>query len=199
MHSATADFHPAPATLADAILPAGTVARSGLAVVLASLFIALCARIVVPLPFTPVPLTGSTLGVLYAGALLGRRRGSASVGLYLLLGGAGLPFFAGGAAGWPHFFGATGGYLAGFLPAAWLTGLLAEKGWDRSPLGALAAMLAGSAVIFACGLAVLSLYVPAGKLLALGLYPFLPGDLAKACLSAALLPGGWRLLGRRPS
>jgi biotin transport system substrate-specific component len=160
-----------------------------------SLFIALCARVSIPLPHTPVPITGSTLGVLYAGALLGPARGAASVALYLLMGASGLPFLAGGASGWTHFIGATGGYLLGFLPAAWLTGALSRRGWDRSPFSAAALMLCGSAVIFAFGLLGLSFYVPAGQLLEKGLYPFILGDLAKSCLSAGLLPLGWKLTG----
>jgi biotin transport system substrate-specific component len=137
------------------------------------------------------------LAVLYCGAWLGPGRGTAAVALYLLLGGLGLPFYAGGASGWTHFAGATGGYLAGFLPAAWLTGRLARRGWDRTPSRALAMMLMGSGVIFAFGLAVLSLYVPGDALLEKGLYPFLLGDLAKSCLSAGLLPLGWKAIGRR--
>jgi biotin transport system substrate-specific component len=164
-----------------------------------SLFIALCAQIVIPLPFTPVPITGSTLGVLYTGALLGSRRGALSVVFYLVLGAIGLPFFSGGAGGASHFLGATGGYLVGFLPAAWVCGKFAERGWDRKPFTAAAMMLLSSSIIFAFGLAGLSRFVPAGELLAKGLYPFLPGDVAKACLSAALLPFGWRCLGSRKS
>ncbi len=180
----------------ETMVPASEWPLSAALVVLASLLIALCAQITVPLPFTPVPLTGSTLGVLYAGALLGPRRGAASVALYLAMGAAGLPFFAGGAAGWHCFFGATGGYLAGFLPAAWLAGTLARRGWDRSPLSCAGLMLLSSTLIFVFGLAVLSFYVPKGRLLALGFYPFLIGDAAKSLLSAALLPAGWRLLRR---
>lgn len=165
------------------------------AVVVMSWLIALCAQIAVPLPFTPVPLTGGTLGVLYAGALLGRRRGSAAVALYLLQGACGLPFFAGATAGAACLLGPTGGYLVGFVPGAWLAGWLAERGWDRGGLSALGLMLGGSAVILGCGLVGLSRFVPAGKLLAMGLYPFLPGDMAKSCISAALLPWGWKCLG----
>lgn len=156
----------------------------------ASLLIALCAQIAIPLPHTPVPVTGQTLAVLLAGALLGRRRGVEAVALYLGGGALGLPFFA-------PFGAHTAGYLIGFLPAAWLTGFLAERGWDRRPETALLMMLAGSAVIFAFGLAWLSRFVSGENLLALGLYPFIPGDIAKSCLAAALLPGGWTLLGNR--
>lgn len=178
------------------IVPETEGVRTAAVMTAMALLIALCARITIPLPFTPVPLTGSTLGVLYAGALLGSRRGAGSVALYLALGALGLPFFAGGASGAGHFVGATGGYLIGFLPAAWITGKLSERGWDRSPLTAFAQMLLGSVAIFACGLAVLSFYVPGDQLLAKGLFPFLIGDLFKSSLSAALLPAGRRFLKR---
>lgn len=173
-------------------VPRGSGVRSLFWIVGASLLIALCAQITIPLPFTPVPLTGSTFGVLYAAALLGPRRGVASVGLYLLLGIIGFPFFAGASSGWHIFLGATGGYLIGFLPAAWFVGLLSESGWDRDPATAFAQMILGSLVILAFGLAILSAYVPQGSLLAMGFYPFLIGDILKSCLAAALLPLGWR-------
>lgn len=182
-------------TLADGYLPADSRLADAAVVVVMSWMIALCAQVQIPLPFTPVPLTGQTLAVLYAGALLGSRRGAAAAGLYLLQGSCGLPFFAGGAAGLLHFLAPSGGYLAGFVPAAYVTGLLAERGWDRGPLKALAMMLLGSLVIFAFGLAGLSRFLPADQLLAQGLFPFLAGDLAKSSLSAALLPLGRRWLG----
>ena len=170
---------------------------SEMAVVFAmSLAIALCAQLSIPLPYTPVPLTGTTLGVLYAGALLGPRLGAAAVALYLLEGGLGLPFFAAGAAGFFHFAGPTGGYLIGFLPAAWVTGLLARRGWGYSSGTAFLMMLIGSAVIFVFGLAGLLRFVPASKLLAVGLFTFIIGDIAKSCVSAALLPCGWKWLSR---
>ena len=185
-----------PTLLGSLLQDRGAVSEAAV-VVMMSWLIALFARVQIPLPFTPVPLTGGTLGVLYAGALLGSRRGAAAVALYLLQGLVGLPFFAGGAAGALVFLGPTGGYLIGFLPAAWVTGRLAERGWDRSAPCALAMMLRGSAVIFAFGLAGLSRFLPAEELLAKGLFPFILGDLAKSSLSAALLPLGWRWL-RKP-
>ena len=165
---------------------------SALWVLGASFLIALCAQITIPLPFTPVPLTGSTFGVLYAAALLGPRRALASVGLYLVLGILGFPFFAGASSGWHVLFGATGGYLIGFIPASYLVGLLSERGWDRDPLTAFFQMILGSFVILAFGLVVLSLYVSKGSLLAKGFYPFLIGDILKSILSAGLLPLGWK-------
>jgi len=182
--------------LYDAALRRSSALADTAAVVIMSWVIALCSQLAVPLPGTPVPLTGSTLGVLYAGALLGSRRGPAAVALYLLQGACGLPFFAGGAAGWAHLLGPSGGYLLGFLAGAWVAGRLAERGWDRGAWGSLAMMLAGSAVILAAGLAGLARFVPADKLIPLGLWPFVPGDIVKSGLSAALIPWGWRWLGR---
>ena len=187
-----------PAVLADAMLPSGALA-DGLAVVVASLFVVVCAQVEIRLPFTPVPISGGTLGVLYAGALLGSRRGAAAVALYLLEGAAGMPVFSGGAAGFPHLVGPTGGYLLGFPVGAFAVGLLAERGWDRTPARAFATMLLGSLPILALGLLGLSRFMPARALLAAGLWPFVPGDLIKAALSAGLLPLGWKIVGRRAS
>jgi biotin transport system substrate-specific component len=187
---------PAFPVYADVLLPPG-VLTDGLVVVVASLFVAVCAQVEFHLPFTPVPISGGTLGVLYAGALLGSRRGAAAVALYLVEGAAGLPVFSGGAAGALHLLGPTGGYLLGFPAGAFVAGLLAERGWDRSPARAFAAMLIGGLPIFALGLLGLSRFVPARTLLAQGLWPFVPGDLIKAAASAGLLPFGWRLIGRK--
>ncbi len=184
-------------TLIDSLYPSDGLLHDSAAVVVASLFIGVCAQIQIPLPFTPVPLSGGTLGVLYAGALLGSRRGCAAALLYLLEGSAGLPVFSGGSAGFVHLLGPTGGYLAGFPVGAFATGLLAERGWDRTPGRAFLAMLAGSLPIFALGLLGLSRFVPSQTLLAQGLWPFLPGDLLKSAASAGLLPLGWKLLGKR--
>jgi biotin transport system substrate-specific component len=188
---------PSPVLL-DALLPSGTLSDA-VAVVVASLFIAVCAQAEVRLPFTPVPISGQTLGVLYAGILLGSRRGAAAVALYLLEGVCGAPVFSGGAAGAAHLLGPTGGYLLGFPAGAYLTGLLAERGWDRRPIPAFAAILLGGLPIFALGLLGLARFVPGRALLAAGLWPFLPGGLIKAAASAGLLPLGWRLVGRRAS
>lgn len=184
-------------TLVDAVSPSTGLLHDAAAVVTASLFIAVCAQLEIRLPFTPVPLSGGTLGVLYAGALLGSRRGAAAVGLYLLEGFAGLPVFSGGAAGFLHLLGPSGGYLVGFPVGAFATGLLAERGWDRTPGKAFLAMLAGSLPIFALGLIGLSRFVPSSALLAQGLWPFVPGDLLKSGISAGLLPLGWKLVGGR--
>ncbi len=160
-----------------------------------SLLLGISAQLALPLPFSPVPVTAQTLAVLLGGALLGRVRGTAGVLLYLLEGSAGMPVFSAGRAGIGHLLGPSGGYLLGFAAAAFLVGTLAERGWDRKPLPALLAVLAGDAAIFLLGVPWLSLYTGFGKALALGLYPFLPGDLFKIAIAVTALPLGWKALG----
>lgn len=183
-------------TYADILRPSAkqkALAYDAILVIGGSLFIALCAQFT--LHIGPVPITGQTLGVLLTGVLLGSRRGSLSVLAYLVEGIAGLPIFApGGPLGLTRLLGPTGGYLIGFAAAAYVTGLLAERGWDRKPATALAAMLIGNVVIYAFGLPWLALFAGIENTLPLGLYPFIFGDLAKAFLAAALLPIGWKLL-----
>jgi biotin transport system substrate-specific component len=172
--------------------------RSALLVLGFSLLTALAAQLVVPLPFTPVPLTGQTFAVLLTGALLGPRLGALAMLAYLAEGAAGLPFFRGGAGGVGHFAGATAGYLLAFPAAAYVTGYLAERGWDRRFLTAAAAMALGSFVILACGWAWLALMFKGGaEAFRLGVAPFLPGDVVKIALAAAVLPTGWALLRRQ--
>jgi biotin transport system substrate-specific component len=120
---------------------------------------------------------------------------------YLAEGLVGLPVFAQGKAGPAALLGPTGGYLVGFMLAAWVVGTLAQRGWDRRPATTVLAMALGNVAIYACGLAWLSVLVyltgrPLGGrgLLAVGLYPFLIGDVLKILLAAMLLPAGWRLI-----
>lgn len=170
--------------------------------------IAASAQVVIPLPFTPVPITGQTFGVLFSAALLGFRRSLLTVGLYLLLGFVGLPIFAGWSSGLGKVatfadgvlaLAPSGGYLLGFLLAAGLVGRLAELGWDRRIGGSIAAMFLGNVVIYLFGvpwlMAAASLDLWTG--LEKGLYPFLIGDAVKLALAAGLLPAGWWLVKRR--
>ncbi len=162
-----------------------------------SLLIALAAQVAVPLPFSPVPVTGQTFAVLLIGAAFGARLGAATVALYLAEGILGLPVFApGGPVGPARLLGPTGGYLIGFVAAAYVVGALAERGWDRRLVTAALAMLAGEVVIYAFGLAGLARFLPPERLLAAGLLPFIPGDLVKLALAALALPTAWRLVGR---
>ncbi len=144
----------------------------------------------------PVPFTMQTFAVLMIGALFGAKRGSLTVVAYLIEGAAGLPVFSLGRGGLPILFGQTGGYLFGFIAAAYVTGWLAQKGWDRRILTTIAAMMIGNLLILSSGLLQLSLIVGFQNALATGIYPFIAGDLIKIGLSAALLPTGWKLLGR---
>jgi biotin transport system substrate-specific component len=198
-------------TMADAIRPAsrhadasgGTAARSGTTAFLAyeaplvlagSALIALSAWIALPLPFSPVPVTAQTFAVLFVGSALGARRGAAVVLAYLAEGACGLPVFAGGSSGVHVFVGPTGGYLAGFVLGAWLCGALAERGFDRRPVTTVVSMALGNVAILVPGLLWLAQFVGTERVLALGLFPFLPGDVLKITLAAALLPLGWKLL-----
>ena len=171
--------------------------HTALLVVGGSLVVALSAQLMVRLPFTPVPVTGQTLGVLLVGAALGARRGAAALALYLMEGAAGLPFFAGGMAGAAVLLGPTGGYLVAFPLAAFVTGWAAERGWDRNFFTTAAAMTLGVAVIFAGGLSWLSLFVGWERVWVTGLLPFLPGAVIKIAAASAALPLAWKLIGRR--
>jgi biotin transport system substrate-specific component len=159
-----------------------------------SLFVAAMAQVRIPLPFTPVPLTGQTFAVLLAGIALGSRRGSASMLLYLVLGAIGLPVFAGGATGVATLAGPTGGYLVGFIGAAWVVGRMAEHGLGRHFRSLWLVFLAGEAIIYLFGLPWLSLYVGVQKVLITGILPFLPGDLIKLVAATLVLPSIWKLM-----
>lgn len=159
-----------------------------------SFLIALSAKVQFLLPFSPVPITGQTFAVLMIGALLGSRRGSLAVLAYIIQGAAGMPVFAFGG-GLAVLFGPTGGYLIGFIPAVYLTGRLAEKGWDRRIGMTILAMILGNAVIYTFGLFWLTCLMGLSvNVLTVGVYPFIIGDLLKIALAAVLLPSGWKLL-----
>jgi biotin transport system substrate-specific component len=185
-----------PLTLADVVLPRSNALTNTLLVIAASLVTAAAAQVEIRLPWTPVPITGQTFAVLLSGIVLGARRAFLGQCLYLLEGACGLPFFAGGAAGVAKLLGPTGGYLIAFPFAAAMTGAFAEHAFDRSPWRMFLIMLAGSAVVFGLGLGQLSRFVPAETLLASGLLPFIPGDLIKAALAAAVFPATWKWVER---
>jgi len=149
--------------------------------------VALFSQVVIPLPFTPVPITGQTLAVLLVAGLLGSKRGAGSLLVYLVSGIVGLPVFSGGLAGFARLAGPTGGYLLGFVVAAFVVGQLSERWVDRHMERLLLVLLLGSGVIYAFGLSWLALYVGPGRSLALGLLPFLPGDIVKLSIAAAVL------------
>jgi biotin transport system substrate-specific component len=179
-------------------VPREGVLADALMVISGAGFVAACAQISIHLGFTPVPITGQTFAALLVGASLGWSRGTASLLLYLWLGVAGAPIYAGHMHGWNVFVGSDGGYLVGFVVAAALTGRLAERGWDRRVSSSVSAMLSGNVVVYVFGLLWLHhhLHVNWAKTLEYGLYPFVPGDVIKLYLAAAALPTAWKLVNR---
>jgi biotin transport system substrate-specific component len=192
-------------TIADFLVPIRVGERMGsrlrhvalIAVGAALIFVS--SRVVIPVPGSPVPITGQTFGVLLVGGALGFRRGLMSVALYVLIGLIGLPFFAEGKGGVQVLQDTHGGYIVGFIVAGSLVGRLAELGWDRRIVGALGAMVVGNIVIYLFGVPwlmyVAHLDLPTG--IAKGLTPFLLGDAIKLILAAAAFPVAWWVVGRR--
>ena len=179
---------PAPRVLAD-VVPHTWIRQAAL-VLGGAAFVGLAAQVIIPLPFTPVPLTLSTFAVLLASAALGTTRAVLAMSIYALAGIAGVPWFAGGASGLsvPTF-----GYILGFIAAALVVGRLAESGATRSVLRTTLLMIIGNIVIYAFGVTWLkfALDVPFAEAIGLGLTPFLIGDAIKIAAAAGLLPLAW--------
>jgi biotin transport system substrate-specific component len=178
--------------LADRLIPAegylGDVAR----IAAANVLMVLCAWIALPLPWTPVPITGQTFGVMLVGVLLGSRRGALALALYLLEGAAGLPVFQPfGLPGAARFFGPTAGYLLAYPAAAFAIGWLAERAAGNSVLRLTGALLSGEFLIFAGGCAWLAVWMHASwsRALSAGFIPFLPGEVIKIAFVVAAVRG----------
>ncbi|EST35612.1 biotin biosynthesis protein BioY [Streptomycetaceae bacterium MP113-05] len=173
------------ARVRDAALVVGGAALTGLA-----------AQLAVPVPGSPVPVTGQTFAALLVGSALGARRGFLSFGLYAAAGVAGMPWFSEGASGaaMPSF-----GYILGMLLATTVVGALARRGGDRSPLRTAGTMAVGTAIVYAVGVPYLALAtgMSGTEAMAAGLVPFLIGDALKAALAMGALPAAWKLTGRR--
>jgi biotin transport system substrate-specific component len=173
-------------------------------VVLLTALTAAAAQVSFPLPFTPVPFTLQPMVVLLGGAALGSRLGMSAQVLYLLAGIAGLPVFAASPVlpqGALRLLGPTGGFLWSYPVAAFVAGFLAERGFDRRYATSVVAMGSGLAVIFACGVTWLALFArPAAvgfeAALRTGFYPFIPADILKVFVAAAIMPALWRVIGR---
>jgi biotin transport system substrate-specific component len=183
------------AVLAD-VIPGARV-RDAVLVVSGALLTALFAQISIHVPGSPVPITGQTLAVGLVGATLGMRRGMASLALYAVL-GLFLPFYADGDSGWDVVWGASGGYIIGFIFAAGFIGWMAEHGADRNVLLAFLAFVGGQLLIFAFGLAGLKIAVGESWSWTIhnGFTIFIVGGLVKAAIGAVALPGAWRLVRR---
>ena len=189
----TATTAPLPrrAVLAD-VLP-GARTRDAALICAGALLTVLGAQISIHVPPSPVPITGQTLAVVIAGAALGARRGASSQLLYVIL-GLFLPVYADGAQGFDVIWGATGGYLVGFVVAAWLVGRLAELGADRRPVLAFAAFCAGQLTIFGIGVPWLkvSTGMPWTDAIHYGFTIFIVGGLIKAAIGGLAVPAAWR-------
>jgi len=172
-----------------------TWVSQALLIVGAAVFVGISAQIAIPLPFTPVPLTGQTFAVLLSAAALGSLRGVAAMVLYAVAGVAGVPWFAQGSHG---FALASFGYILGFIAAAWIVGAIAERGATRTPLKMAGLMVIGNVVIYAFGVTWLAfaVHVDFAKAISLGLTPFIIGDLIKIALAAGLVPLAWKGLER---
>lgn len=174
----------------------GARVRDAIAVAAAVAVTALSAQLVIPVGFSPVPITGTTFGVLLTAAALGPGRAVLAQGLYLFLGAAGLPFFAEASSGWEVIFGATGGYIVGFVAAGGVVGAMARRGFDRNVAGTAAMFVVGSAIIYAFGMPWLAVVgdFSIAEAFRLGVWPFLIGDVVKAVAAGLALPGAWWLL-----
>jgi biotin transport system substrate-specific component len=151
--------------------------RDVMLITLGALLVAALAQVEIPLPFTPVPITGQTFGVLLVAGIFG------------------LPFFAGGAHGLDIVIGATGGYLIGFVMAAYVIGLLAERGLERNVRTSIIPFLVGTVIIYVCGVAWLAFVLGSvSKAIAAGILPFLIGDTIKLIAASLALPAAWKLV-----
>lgn len=199
MSTAAATLRPG-AVLGD-LLPAGSLARArarDVALVLGGAALTgAAAQFALPVPGSPVPVTGQTFAVLLVGVALGPLRAVLSLMLYAAVGMAGFPWFADGGSGGVGL--PTFGYIIGFVLAAAAVGALARRGGDRTVLRTVGTMAVGSAIIYAVGVPYLALStgMSASAAIAAGLVPFLLGDALKAALAMGALPTAWRLLGRR--
>ena len=175
--------------------------RNVVLVIAGAVLIYLTALVYFTIPGNPVPYTLQTFGVLVVGGALGLRRGGLATLLYVALGVIGLPFFAEHKGGIQVIWGATGGYLVGFVLAGALVGRLAELGWDRRIAGAIGATALGTLMIYLVGVPWLA--VTTGMSLATaiekGMVPFLAVDTVKLLAAAAVFPVAWWVVGRRPS
>ena len=156
--------------------------------------VSLLSQISLPFPGSPVPITGQTLGVIFVGGLFGAQIGTSSIFSYLLLGGMGLPFFAGGVGGWKHIFGASGGYLIAFAFATLVLGYAANKGWDRSLKTWLPMILLAEIIIYGIGVPwlMISQHYSLARAISEGFTPFIIGDIVKTGIATTTLPIVWK-------
>ena len=157
-------------------------------------FLSLMSQVIIPLPFTPVPISLGTFGVTLMALLYGRKLGTATILSYVVAGSLGAPIFAGFKAG--SLFSPTGGYILGYIVATIILGYLSDKGVTKSYVKTFLSLLLSSAIILTLGSIVLSLFVPGKNAFMVGVLPFLPGDAIKSTTITLLLPTLWKVIGK---
>ncbi|WP_315521216.1 biotin transporter BioY [Leptotrichia wadei] len=155
-------------------------------------FLSIMSQVLIPLPYTPVPISLGTFGVTLMALLYGRKLGTATILSYVAAGSLGAPIFAGGKAG--SLFSPTGGYILGYIIAVVILGYLADKGVTKSYVKTILSLLLSSAIILTLGALVLSLFVPGKNAFMIGVLPFLPGDALKSTTVTLLLPTLWKFI-----
>ncbi|BBM43598.1 BioY protein [Leptotrichia wadei] len=155
-------------------------------------FLSIMSQILIPLPYTPVPISLGTFGVTLMALLYGRKLGTATILSYVAAGSLGAPIFAGGKAG--SLFSPTGGYILGYIAATIILGYLADRGVTKSYVKTILSLILSSAIILTLGSLVLSLFVPGKNAFMIGVLPFLPGDALKSTTVTLLLPTLWKFI-----
>ena len=157
-------------------------------------FLSIMSQVLIPLPYTPVPISLGTFGVTLMALLYGRKLGTATILSYVAAGSLGAPIFAGGKAG--SLFSPTGGYILGYIVATIILGYLADRGVTKSYVKTILSLLLSSAIILTLGALVLSLFMPGKNAFMIGVLPFLPGDALKSTTTTLLLPTLWKFIPR---
>ena len=157
-------------------------------------FLSLMSQVIIPLPFTPVPISLGTFGVALMALLYGRKLGTATILSYVAAGSLGAPIFAGFKSG--SLFSPTGGYILGYIVATIILGYLSDKGVTKSYVKTFFSLLLSSAIILTLGSIVLSIFVPGKNAFMIGVLPFLPGDAIKSTTITLLLPTLWKVIGK---
>ena len=155
-------------------------------------FLSIMSQLIIPLYFTPVPISLGSFGVILIALLYGRKLGTATVLSYVATGSLGAPVFAGFKAG--SLFSPTGGYILGYIAAALILGFLSDKGIAKSYVKTFLSLLLASAVILVLGALVLILFVPSKNIFMIGVLPFLPGDMLKVVAATLLFPRLWKFI-----
>lgn len=186
-------------TLKSAVFTRTTAASQISLILTGTVFLALMAQISFPIPGSPVPFTGQTLGVLLLGTAYGAGLGFSTIAFYLLMGMAGAPIFSSGSSGIERVVGATGGYLVGMLISSLVLGALAGRRWDQKIKTVIPTMLIGNSIIFAVGLIWLHQYTGESWRWTFekGLTPFLFGEILKIAIASTALPAVWKFVSKR--